>query len=141
MEKWKLFAIISMVFAGLTSVFAKFGMKSLSSDVALSIRTLVVFAIITANTFLFHDVFAQIRQAPRSNLLFLAISGVTTSLSWIFYYRAMKEGQVSYVASIDKASILVTIFVSFLVLKEPITAKILAGAALILAGLLILVWK
>jgi transporter family protein len=141
MEKWKLFAIISMLFAGLTSVIAKFGMKNLSSDVALSIRTMVVFAIITANAFLLQDAFSQIKQAPRSNLIFLAISGITTSLSWIFYYRAMKEGQVSYVASIDKASIVVTLLLSFLILKEPLTAKVLAGAAFILVGMLILAWK
>jgi transporter family protein len=141
MQKWKLFAIISMLFAGLTSVIAKFGMKNLSSDVALSIRTMVVFAIITANAFLLQDAFSQIKQAPRSNLIFLAISGITTSLSWIFYYRAMKEGQVSYVASIDKASIVVTLLLSFLILKEPLTAKVLAGAAFILVGMLILAWK
>lgn len=141
MEKWKLFALISMFFAGLTSVIAKFGMNNLSSDVALGIRTAVVFGIVTVNAFLIHDAFAQIRQAPKMNLLYLTISGITTSLSWIFYYRAIKEGQVSYVASIDKASILVTLLLSFLLLKEPVTAKVLTGAAFILVGMVILVWK
>ncbi len=141
MEKWKIFAIISMLFAGLTSVIAKFGMKNLSSDVALSIRTMVVFAIITANAFFLNDALTEIKQAPKSNLVFLIISGITTSLSWIFYYRAMKEGQVSYVASIDKASIVVTLLLSFLILKEPMTAKVLTGAAFILTGMLILIWK
>ena len=141
MEKWKLYAIISMLFAGLTSVIAKFGMKNLSSDVALSIRTLVVFSIITTNALLFTNAYQQIKQSPKSNLLFLAISGITTSLSWIFYYRAMKEGQVSYVASIDKASIVVTLLLSFVLLKEPMTAKVLAGASFILVGMVILIWK
>lgn len=141
MEKWKLYAIISMLFAGLTSVIAKFGMKNLSSDVALSIRTLVVFSIITANALLFTNAYQQIKQSPKSNLFFLAISGITTSLSWIFYYRAMKEGQVSYVASIDKASIVVTLLLSFVLLKEPMTAKVLAGASFILVGMVILIWK
>lgn len=141
MEKWKLFAIISMFFAGLTSVIAKFGMKNLSSDVALSIRTMVVFAIITFNAFIFNDAFTAIKQSPKSNILFLVISGITTSLSWIFYYRAMKEGQVSYVASIDKASIVVTLILSFLILKEPVTLKIMAGAGCILVGMVILIWK
>lgn len=140
-EKWKLFAIISMLFAGLTSVIAKFGMKNLSSDVALSVRTMVVFSIVTANAFLLNDAFMEIKQAPKSNLFYLVISGVTTSLSWIFYYRAMKEGQVSYVASIDKASIIVTLLLSFILLKEPVTAKILIGAAFILIGMIILIWK
>jgi len=83
----------------------------------------------------------EIKQAPKSNLIFLAISGITTSLSWIFYYRAMKEGQVSYVASIDKASIVVTLLLSFMLLKEPVTAKILVGAGFILTGMVILIWK
>lgn len=141
MERWIIYAIISMLFAGLTSVIAKFGMKNLSSDVALSIRTMVVFSIVTANAFLLNNALSEIKQAPKSNLIFLAISGITTSLSWIFYYRAMKEGQVSYVASIDKASIVVTLLLSFILLKEPMTAKVLAGAAFILTGMLILIWK
>ena len=141
MEKWKLFAIISMIFAGITSVIAKFGMNKLSSDVALSIRTLIVFIIISTNTLLFTNIFDQLKQAPKSNLVYVAISGITTSLSWIFYYRSMKEGQVSYVASIDKASIVVTILLSFLILKEPITSKIVIGGGLILLGMLVLIWK
>jgi bacterial/archaeal transporter family protein len=141
MEKWKIFALISMLFAGLTSVIAKFGMKNLSSDVALSIRTMVVFSIVMVNAFLLNNAMSEIKQAPKSNLIFLAISGITTSLSWIFYYRAMKEGQVSYVASIDKASIVVTLLLSFIILKEPITTKILIGAAFILIGMVVLIWK
>lgn len=141
MEKWILYAIISMVFAGLTSVIAKFGMKDLNSDTALAVRTAVVFSIVIANAFLFRNAFVELQNTSTKNLMFLAISGITTSLSWIFYYRAMKEGQVSYVASIDKASIVVTLLLSFVLLKEPITAKLLAGAALILTGMLILVWK
>ena len=81
MEKWKLFAIISMIFAGITSVIAKFGMNKLSSDVALSIRTLIVFIIISTNTLLFTNIFDQLKQAPKSNLVYLAISEITTSLS------------------------------------------------------------
>lgn len=141
MEKWIIYAIISMVFAGLTSVIAKFGMKDLSSDTALAIRTFVVFTIVVANAFLFRNAFAELQQASKSNLIFLSISGLTTSLSWIFYYRAMKIGQVSYVASIDKASIVVTLLLSFLLLKEPVTAKVLAGAGFILIGMIILIWK
>lgn len=141
MEKWIIYAIVSMIFAGLTSVIAKFGMKDLSSDTALAIRTIVVFSIVVGNAFLFKNSFSEIQHAPKSNLIFLTLSGITTSLSWIFYYRAMKMGHVSYVASIDKASIVVTLLLSFLILKEPITAKILIGAGFILIGMIILVWK
>jgi transporter family protein len=130
-----------MLFAGFTSVIAKFGMKGLSSDVALAIRTSVVFTIVIVNAFLFQSAYKELKQSPTQNTLFLVLSGVTTSLSWIFYYRAMKEGQVSYVASIDKASIVVTLILSFFILNEPITPKILIGAGFIITGMFILIWK
>jgi bacterial/archaeal transporter family protein len=141
MEKWTIYAIISMLFAGLTSVVAKFGMKDLSSDTALAVRTSIVFAIVVANALLFRNAFEELKQAPAKNLIFLAISGLTTSVSWIFYYRAMKLGPVSYIASIDKASIVVTLLLSFILLKEPMTTKMLTGAAFILTGMIILIWK
>lgn len=141
MERWIVYAIISMLFAGLTSVIAKYGMKDLSSDTALAIRTSVVFTIVVANAFLFRSAWQELQQSAGKNILFLAISGITTSLSWIFYYRAMKEGQVSYVASIDKASIVVTLLLSFLLLKEPVMAKVLCGAGFIVTGMVILIWK
>lgn len=130
-----------MLFAGLTSVIAKFGMKDLSSDTALAIRTTVVFGIVVANAFLFRNAYHELQHSSSKNFLFLALSGITTSLSWIFYYRAMKEGQVSYVASIDKASIVVTLLLSFIILREPVTPKILIGAGFILTGMFILIWK
>lgn len=141
MEKWIFYAIISMFFAGLTSVIAKYGMRDLSSDTALAIRTSVVFVIVAANAVVFKNAITELQHAPLKNLIFLSISGITTSFSWIFYYRAMKEGPVSYVASIDKASIVITILLSFIILKEPITAKVLTGAGLITAGLFVLIWK
>lgn len=141
MERWVVFAIISMLFAGLTSVIAKFGMKGLSSDTALAVRTSVVFTIVIANAFILKNAYNELLKAPASNLFFLAISGLTTSFSWIFYYRAMKEGQVSYIVSIDKASIVVSLLLSFLILKEPITPKIVTGAAFIVIGMTILIWK
>src|SRR3954462_5699350 len=120
MKPWIVYAIISMIFAGVTSVLAKFGMKDLSSDTALAVRTSIVFAIVITNAFLIQRGFAELQQSTFKNFLFLAASGITTSLSWIFYYRAMKEGQVSYVAPIDKASIVITLILSFIILKEPL---------------------
>jgi transporter family protein len=107
----------------------------------LSIRTTIVFILISANALLFTNAFQQIKTAPKTNLIFLAISGITTSFSWIFYYRAMQEGQVSYVASIDKASIVVTLLLSFLFLKEPFTLRVAIGASCILLGMIVLIWK
>ena len=140
MERWVIYAIISMLFAGITSVLAKSGLKGISSDLGLAIRTAVVFILVTLNV----TVFTGVKDFPnltKNNILFLALSGLTTSLSWIFYYRAMKEGEVSMVASIDKASIVVTILLSFLILKEPMTPKLLVGASFILIGMMILIWK
>src|SRR5689334_18727282 len=141
MERWIVFAIFSMIFAGITSVLAKFGMKGLSSDTALAVRTAVVFGLVVLNAFIFRDVMKELKSSPTSNILFLTLSALTTTLSWIFYYKAMKEGQVSVVASIDKASIVVTIILSFLILQEPITPKLLIGGSLILSGMLVLIIK
>ena len=140
MERWVIYAIVSMLFAGLTSVLAKSGLKGISSDLGLSIRTAVVFILVTLNVTVLTGV-KDFSNLTKNNLIFLALSGLTTSLSWIFYYRAMKEGEVSMVASIDKASIVVTILLSFLILKEPMTAKLLVGAGFILTGMIILIWK
>ena len=140
MERWVIYAIISMLFAGLTSVPAKSGLKGISSDLGLAIRTAVVFILITLNVTVLTGV-KDFSNLTKNNLIFLALSGLTTSLSWIFYYRAMKEGEVSMVASIDKASIVVTILLSFLILKEPMTPKLLMGAGFVLVGMMILIWK
>ncbi len=141
MERWILYAILSMFFAGITSVLAKFGMKNLNSDTALVIRTFIVFMLVAFNAFLFKDAFVQLKNISIQSFGLLALSGLTTTLSWIFYYRAMKEGNVSYVASIDKASIVITLILSFTLLKEPITPKVVLGGGFILTGMLILVWK
>jgi len=141
MERWILYAILSMVFAGATSVLAKYGMKGLNSDSALMVRTFIVFILVAVNALCFKNAYTQIKATSAANLLMLAVSGIATTLSWIFYYRAMKEGPVSYVAAIDKASIVITLILSFTLLREPITPKILLGGGFILTGMLILVWK
>jgi bacterial/archaeal transporter family protein len=140
MQNWIILAILSMFFAGLTSVIAKLGLKGISADLGLAVRTVIVFIFVTLNFFVWQNV-KQIGQLTKSNLLFLGISGITTSLSWIFYYRAIKIGNVSQVALIDKGSILITLLLSFTLLKEPVTPKIMIGAGLILAGLIVLAMK
>ncbi len=140
MEKWIIYAILSMVFAGITSVVAKFGLKEVSADVGLALRTSVVFIFVLTNAVLFQNI-KELQFITKKSVLFLILSGITTSLSWIFYYRAMKTGVVSYVASIDKASIVITLLLSFTLLKEPVTPKIIIGAALIVVGMLVLIYK
>lgn len=140
METWIIYAILSMVFAGLTSVLAKYGLQNINPDLGLGIRTTTIFFLIVG----FNLVTNKLKDLPllQSRQLFLLIlSGITTTFSWIFYYRAMKDGLVSYVAAIDKASIIITLVLSFILLKEPMTPKIIIGGSLIFVGMLVLIWK
>ena len=140
MQIWMIYAVLAMIFAGVTAVLAKYGLQNISADFGLGIRTTIIFVIIT----IMNIVGARYKEFPnltKLQLVLLLASGITTTLSWIFYYRAIKEGPVSYVAAIDKASILITLTLSFLLLKEPVTPKILLGGALILSGMLVLIWK
>lgn len=141
MERWKLYAFAAALFAGLTSVVAKAGLKNMSADVGLAIRTGFVFVFIMLNTFLWSENRNSVTTLSHSGwrpVALLGFSGLTTTLSWVCYYRAMKEGTVSYVSLIDKGSILVTLLLSVLVLGEAFTWRTGVGAALIIAGLLVL---
>ena len=140
MQTWILYAIFSMIFAGLTSVLAKYGLQNISADFGLGIRTTIIFIIITLIN-LVGAKYKEFSNLTGFQLTLLVASGITTTLSWIFYYRAMKDGLVSYVAAIDKASIIITLLLSFLLLKEPVTPKILIGGSLIFVGMLVLIWK
>ncbi len=143
METWKLQAILAAVFAGLTSILAKSGMQNLGPDVSLAVRTCVVFTLVIANALVVTAAkpLTALHAASPRDLLLLALSGLTTSLSWIFYYRAMKTGTVTFVSLVDKGSILITLLLSFFILREHFSAQTLAGAALILAGIVVLNWK
>ena len=140
METWVLYAIIAMIFAGLTSVLAKYGLQNINADLGLGIRTTTIFILITAFVLITNKTKDLALLTTRQTIL-LICSGITTTISWIFYYRAMKDGLVSYVAAIDKASIVITLVLSFLLFKEPATPKIILGASLIFVGMLVLVWK
>lgn len=139
MPHWLIYALLATFFAGLTSVLAKFGISKINSDLGLAIRTSIVFVLVWLNLFAWSGV-KGIEQLTSKSFLFLVLSGITTSLSWIFYYRAMKLGTVSYVASIDKGSIVITILLSVALLKEPLTPKLFFGAVVIFIGLVILIW-
>ncbi|MCJ8207060.1 EamA family transporter [Pseudomonas sp. RGM2987] len=140
MEKWVIYACISMFFAGFTSVIAKMGLSGISAELGLTVRTLFVC--------LFVLLFAawavpvqQITQVSQQNLLWLGVSGVTTALSWIFYYKALKVGDVATVALIDKGSVIVAMLLAWVVLREVITVRTLIGAALIVGGLVVIARK
>ncbi|MCB0636434.1 MAG: EamA family transporter [Lewinella sp.] len=140
METWVLYAILSMVFAGVTSIFAKFGLERVDADLGLVIRTSIIFVLVVL-TALAGKVFAGLPQLTGKEIGLLLASGLTAYLSWLFYFRALKDGLVTYVTAIDKSSIVVTLALSFLLLKEPMKPQVLIGGGLILAGMLVLVWK
>ncbi len=140
MKTWVAFAIVSMVFAGLTSVIAKMGLVGISGELGLTVRTIYVFLFVIAFALVAVPL-SDFGQLTRANYLWLGISGVTTTLSWIFYYKALKEGEVSTIAIIDKGSMVVAVLLAFLILKEQITLRTIAGAALMVSGLLIIAKK
>jgi transporter family protein len=140
MKQFQIFALISMFFAGLTSVIAKMGLKNVGSDTGLAVRTCFVFVFIWINIFAFNQI-KDFSNLTKKDVLFLGISALTTSLSWIFYYKAIKIGNVSEVALIDKASILITLVLSVVFLHEQFTWKIAIGCGLMLSGLLVLTLK
>ncbi len=140
MPTWIIYAIVSMIFAGLTSVLAKYGLKNINPDFGLGIRTSVIFFLITLVNVAGHK-YKDFGLLTNKQWILLIASGITTTVSWLFYYRAMNDGLVSYVAAIDKASIVITLLLSFWLLKEPFTPKIIFGGSFIVIGMLILVWK
>ncbi|MCB0787052.1 MAG: EamA family transporter [Flavobacteriales bacterium] len=138
MERPIFYALLSMAFAGVTAVIAKLGMQRISGDAALVVRTSLIFVLVWVNAFALRHT-RELELLTRRDLLFLLLSGLTTFLSWLFYYRAVKEGNVSLVATIDKGSVVVAIALSVWLLKEPLTPKLAVGAGLVLAGLLVLI--
>jgi len=141
MERWKLYAFAAAIFAGLTAVVAKAGLKTLGADLGLAVRTAFVFGFVLINAFIWSGAgktVSALQSAGWRDYSLLALSALTTTLSWICYYRAMHEGTVSYVSLVDKGSIIVTLFLSILLLGEPFTWRIGAGGALIVAGMLVL---
>ena len=135
---WLLFAVLSAVFAALTSILAKVGIDGVNSNLATAIRTVVVVLMAWGMVFLTH---AQggISEISRKSWLFLIASGLATGASWLCYYKALQMGEVSKVVPIDKLSVVITLVLAFVFLHEQFTAKSLAGCILIGAGTLIMV--
>jgi len=140
MPSWLLFALVSAFFAALTAIFAKMGLKEINADLATAIRTAIIL-FITWGIVLFRGNAGGISNLSKNNWIFLSLSAIATGLSWIFYYKALQLGKASEVAAIDKGSIVFTILLSFLFLREPLTPKILIGGGLVFLGMLVMVWK
>jgi transporter family protein len=121
---WWTYALLSALFAALTAVLAKVGVKGVDADLATAVRTVVIL-FIAWGIVLARNGGASIAALSRNNLVFLGLSGVATGLSWIFYFRALQIGKVSYVAPVDKASVAITIILSVLFLGETVSLKML----------------
>ena len=136
---WKYFALLSAVFAALTAILAKIGLKGVNSNLATAIRTVVI-VILAWGIVAFSGELRGIKTLTRQNLLFLCLSGLATGLSWIFYFRALSTGPVSKVAPIDKLSVALAVTMAFLFLGEKPTTGNVLGAGLIVAGVLVTVF-
>lgn len=134
---WKWYAILSAVFAALTAIFAKIGIKNVDSNLATAIRTCVIL-LITWGIVIASNGLGGVKELTKTNWAFLILSGIATGLSWLFYFRALQLGDASKVAPIDKLSVVITIFLSFIILKETISWKVLLGALMIAAGSLVI---
>lgn len=135
---WFVFALLSAVFAALTSILAKVGIEGVKSNLATAIRTVVVVVMAWGMVFLTN---AQngISQIGKKSWIFLILSGLATGASWLCYYRALQMGQASKVVPIDKLSVVITLILAFVFLHEDFTMKSLIGCVLIGAGTLIMV--
>lgn len=135
---WFLFALLSAVFAALTSILAKIGIDGVNSNLATAIRTVVVVVMAWGMVFLTNTQ-GQIASISRKSWIFLILSGLATGASWLCYYYALQIGQVSKVAPVDKLSIVITLVLAFVFLHEQFTVKSLIGCVLISTGTLLMV--
>ena len=135
---WMIFAVLSAVFAALTSILAKIGIEGVNSNLATAIRTIVVVIMAWGMVFLTH---AQngLAEISKKSWIFLILSGLATGASWLCYYKALQMGDASKVVPIDKLSVVITLILAFVFLHEQFTTKSLIGWILIGAGTLIMV--
>ena len=135
---WVIFALLSAVFAALTSILAKIGIDGVNSNLATAIRTVVVVILSWGMVFLTHTQ-SGLSEISRRSWLFLILSGLATGASWLCYYRALQMGDASKVVPIDKLSVVITLVLAFVFLHEDFTAKSLIGCILIGLGTLLMV--
>ena len=134
---WLIFALLSAIFAALTSILAKVGIDGVNSNLATAIRTVVVVAMAWGMVFL-TNAQSGIAEISKKSWIFLILSGLATGASWLCYYKALQDGLASVVVPIDKLSIVVSIVFSYFVFKEKLTIKSFTGLVLIIAGTLIM---
>ena len=135
---WWIYALLSALFAALTAIFAKIGIKNVDTDLGTAVRTVVVLILAWAIAFLRGGT-NSITSLTKQNIIFLILSGVATGLSWIFYFKALQLGKISQVAPIDKLSVALAIIFSIAFLGETLTLKTAIGAICIIAGTIIII--
>jgi transporter family protein len=133
---WLVYALLSAFFAALTAILAKIGIKNVDSNLATAIRTIVIL-LFAWGIVLFQGTFKELSSLSRFSVFFLILSGVATGLSWLFYFRALQMGNASQVAPIDKLSLVLTIILAAVFLKERITLPVFFGALLMSIGAII----
>jgi transporter family protein len=137
---WKIYALLSALFAALTAIFAKTGIQGIDSNLATGIRTVVILILIWGIVFATVPL-ADVKMLTPKNWIFLILSGAATGFSWLFYFKAIQLGSVSRVAPLDKLSIVLTVILSFLILGETVSWQVILGVSLIAAGTLCMLWK
>ncbi len=137
-KSWLIYAVLSAVFAALTSILGKVGIENVESNLGTAIRTCVVLVMAWLMVFVTGKT-GEVRQIPRKDLLFICLSGFATGGAWLCYYKALQDGPASVVVPVDKLSILVTILFSYIVFKEKLSKKSLFGLLLIVVGTICMV--
>lgn len=135
---WWAFALLSALFAALTTIFAKVGIANVSSNLATAVRTVVILIIAWGIVFATGDQ-VSLGTMSRKTIAFLILSGIATGLSWLCYFKALQMGKASFVAPIDKSSLVMIVILSAIFLGEPLTVKSILGSGLIVAGTLVFI--
>ncbi len=135
---WFFFALLSAVFAALTSILAKIGIEGVPSNLATAIRTVVVILMVWAMVFLTNSQ-TEIVNISRKSWLFLILSGLATGASWLCYYKALQMGNATEVSAVDKFSLVITLVLAFFFLQDVLTFKTIIGCILITIGTLVMI--
>lgn len=130
---WLFYAILSAIFAALTAILAKIGIQNVDSNLATAIRTVVILVFAWAIVF-WQGTLNKVSSISQFSLVFLVLSGIATGLSWLFYFKALQLGKASQVAPIDKLSLIITIVLAAVILKEKVSLGIVIGGVLMAMG-------
>ena len=135
---WFVFALLSAVFAAATSILAKIGIEGVNSNLATAIRTIVVLVMAWGMVFI-TGTQNEVTNMSTKSWTFLILSGMATGLSWLCYYKALQIGEAAKVVPVDKFSVVITMFLAFVILKEAVTTKVIIGGILITAGTFVMI--